>query len=693
MHSSIVVLPTYNERDNIGTIVPMIFAMQDKLFGKAELSILVVDDNSPDGTADVVLALQRTFPNLYLISGKKEGLGKAYIRGMKYAVDVLHADSVFEMDADLSHHPKYIPRMLMELLDDNADFVIGSRYIAGGSLPDNWSLMRKLNSLVANLLARLVIGLYKIKDCTGGFRVIKSSVIRSIILDKIPVTGYAFQVSLLQRATLVGAKIVEIPIAFADRELGQSKMRFYDQFESVVKYFQLGLHSFTVKYGVTSLIALFVFGLGLSIFAFGNVVVTLVTIVSIALLIQGIWNLWLMVRVWDNPHMPNLAETPKVYSAPELSFTALLPVLHEEAVVAHTIHSLYAFNYPNRLKQILVVCRYDDTATIEAAQKAISELPNDANAEVLIYNHIPSNKPKQMNFGLQFATGDVIVPFDAEDGPHPDLYNIVNTLMVSQKADVVQSGVQLMNFESNWYSIYNVLEYFFWFKSVLPYFASKGAVPLGGNTVFFKREWLDLVGGWDEECLTEDAEIGMKLSQAGANIRVVYEEQYATQEETPPTVSVFIKQRTRWHQGFMQVIGKGQWRKFLTLRQQLLSLYVLIWPELQAILFLYAIVSAVTLFYIKLPVWATIISILPLYLLVVLFVVCVAALYQFCKSYDKRFPWWISLKMLVAFYPFQILLGVSAIRAVYRLLKGYKVWEKTAHIGAHRQAVLPVTVK
>lgn len=683
MHKAVIVLPTYNERDNIATILGLIFAVSDRLPEATTLSVLVVDDSSPDGTAEVVTQLQATYPNLYMITGKKAGLGKAYVRGMKYAIDVLDADTVFEMDADLSHDPSAIPAMLREITEGRADFVIGSRYIPGGSIPQNWPFMRKLNSWGANLVARFIIGLYTVKDCTGGFRAIKADTVKAVHLDAIPTAGYAFQVSILQRALLVGARVVEVPIEFRDRTLGVSKMRVTDQIEFITKSFLLRVHSITVRYGVYIVSGCVLALCTAFVLQSANPLAGFVTAVSVLLLVQGVWNLWLMIHVWDDPYKLNANSSPSDYVQPQYSFTALLPALHEEAVIGDTIRAIAALDYPEHLKQLLVICRYDDTGTIAAAQKTINALPG-SNIRLVIFNNILSNKPKQLNFGMREATGDVAVPFDAEDQPHKDLYNIVNTVMVRDGADVVQCGVQLMNFESNWYSIYNVLEYFFWFKSILPYFASQGAVPLGGNSVFFKRKWLARVGGWDENCLTEDAEIGMKLSQAGAQIRVIYEERHATQEETPPTLAVFIKQRTRWHQGFMQVIGKGQWRKFLTLRQQLLSLYVLVWPELQAILFIYALVSAVVLTFIKLPVPITIVSLLPLYLLVVLFVVCVAALYQFCKSYNRKFPLTIILKMAIAFYPFQLLLGVAAMRAILRLLKGHTSWEKTVHIGAHR---------
>ena len=151
---------------------------------------------------------------------------------------------------------------------------------------------------------------------------------------------------------------------------------------------------------------------------------------------------------------------------------------------------------------------------------------------------------------------------------------------------MVQSGVQLMNYNSIWYSTFNVLVYYFWFKSSLHFYAKQGVVPLGGVSVFFRRSFLERVGGWDMMCLTEDAEIGMRLSQAGAKMTVVYNATYATQEETPPTLTSFIKQRTRWAQGFLQILSRGTYRYFPTYRQRLLALYVLSWPIIIPVVFL-----------------------------------------------------------------------------------------------------------
>jgi dolichol-phosphate mannosyltransferase len=221
----VIILPTYNEKENIG---PMLQALREQ-FRKIphDMSILVVDDNSPDGTADIVRAHSGMAADLFLVSGKKEGLGAAYIRGMKHAIQKLHADAVMEMDADFSHKPEDVPRLIEEL-DRGADFVIGSRYIPGGKIPEDWGFLRRMISRWGNVFARYVAGMYGVKDCTAGFRAIRSSLIDKIDPDTLRVKGYAFQISLLHEAILNRAVVREVPVEFVDRKRGQTKLGLSD---------------------------------------------------------------------------------------------------------------------------------------------------------------------------------------------------------------------------------------------------------------------------------------------------------------------------------------------------------------------------------------------------------------------------------------------------------------------------------
>jgi dolichol-phosphate mannosyltransferase len=224
----VLIIPTFNERGNIGRLIDELQAIFVSI--SHEMQILVVDDNSPDGTAEVVRAHQNRWPNLQLLPGDKRGLGAAYIRGMHYALNAMHADAVFEMDADFSHKPCDVPRLLTAL-EHGADFAIGSRYVRGGSIPREWGLHRRLNSRFGNIVARYVAGISRVHDCTAGFRAIRADVIRRIDMEGFRVQGYAFQIALLHAAVVSGARVVELPVDFIDRTVGESKLGIKDIIE------------------------------------------------------------------------------------------------------------------------------------------------------------------------------------------------------------------------------------------------------------------------------------------------------------------------------------------------------------------------------------------------------------------------------------------------------------------------------
>jgi len=211
----LIVIPTFNEAGNIGNLIEQIFAL-----GIPDLNILVIDDNSPDGTARVVEEVARRDPRVSLIvREQKMGLGTAYVVGFKFALQKSY-EVIFEMDADLSHYPKEIPNFLEKI--DGYQVVIGSRYIRGVNVV-NWPLSRLLLSYFANVYARLITGL-PIRDCTSGYKCFRRDVLEGIDLDKIHSDGYAFQIEMNFKAWTRGYKLCEIPIIFVDRQTGSSKM-------------------------------------------------------------------------------------------------------------------------------------------------------------------------------------------------------------------------------------------------------------------------------------------------------------------------------------------------------------------------------------------------------------------------------------------------------------------------------------
>ena len=423
-----------------------------------------------------------------------------------------------------------------------------------------------------------------------------------------------------------------------------------------------------------------------------NILITclqwLYLLIIVAMTVQAIFNIRLRLFLWEEPDNAWSNHAPTVYREPRISFTIMLPARHEEAVYRETLQKVYNLNYPRRLVQIMAICREDDPGTIAEAQAKISEL-RDPNMQLVIFNDKPINKPHGLNLALQVARGDVVTIFDAEDEPHPEILNIINTIMLNEGVDVVQSGVQLMNHNTRWFCFLNVLEYFFWFKSSLHFFERLGMTPLGGNTVFVRRDLMEHLGGWDEKCLTEDADLGIRLSIEGARVRIVYDDEFVTREETPHTIEQFIKQRTRWNQGFIQILFKGIWLKLPTLQKRLLALYVLILPEVQSFFALMLPISVALFFFAKLPVWMALLTFMPLYCFILQVFIDLAGLHEFVKVHGRPWRWREAFMQVLAFFPYQILLGIGAMRAVIRAIQGATNWEKTAHIGQHRGNVAP----
>jgi dolichol-phosphate mannosyltransferase len=224
-----VILPTYNEVENVTQVIPAVFQQAAKISGSHELHVLVVDDDSPDGTYAAVEKLQRQYKNLHVIGGMKRGLGDAYKRGITYALKHLSPDVIIQMDADGQHDPEKLPQFIA-LSNSGISLVIGSRLAPGGETPD-FSLWRKFLSHFGNWLIRSLGGVRKIHDCTSGYRCIKADVVKKCDLTRLSTRGYSFQSSLLSELLRNNATFIEIPILFKPRMHGISKLAFKDQLE------------------------------------------------------------------------------------------------------------------------------------------------------------------------------------------------------------------------------------------------------------------------------------------------------------------------------------------------------------------------------------------------------------------------------------------------------------------------------
>jgi dolichol-phosphate mannosyltransferase len=226
--NAIVIIPTYNEAENIHRLVSSLLSLNIPY-----LSLLIVDDNSPDGTGTLAESLAKKHDGLVRVIHRKSklGLGTAYIEGFQQAIK-LGADVVVEMDADFSHNPKYIPIMLEQILE--YDIVVASRYTSGGQADTNWGILRILLSRLGNIYASLITGV-KVKDSTSGFKAIRTSVIESLHFDSFTCNGFAFQVEMAYKCERKGFRILEIPIMFTDRENGSSKINSKIIIEALIK--------------------------------------------------------------------------------------------------------------------------------------------------------------------------------------------------------------------------------------------------------------------------------------------------------------------------------------------------------------------------------------------------------------------------------------------------------------------------
>lgn len=266
MRRAVIILPTYNEAGSIEQVVNEVFT-QEKKNPNWEIHAVVVDSESPDGTDKKVRQMMKKFSRLHLLSTKKEGLGKAYIHGFHYALDRLNPYLIFEMDGDMQHDPKEISNFIHKI-ERGADFVIGARYIKGGSIPKEWKWHRKLFSIFGNSIVRFGFMKLKIHDWTGGYRAIKTWIIKTSLNHIKNYSGYVFQIAILDNAIKNRSNITEIPIQFNSRRTGKSKINSLQYILNIFSY--IFLNSSFIKYTIVGGIG-FLIDFGISFILIENV--------------------------------------------------------------------------------------------------------------------------------------------------------------------------------------------------------------------------------------------------------------------------------------------------------------------------------------------------------------------------------------------------------------------------------------
>jgi len=278
MDKIVVIMPTYNEAENISLMISELVGKEFPKITKAKMLLLVVDDNSPDGTGKVVKEYMKKYKNLHLLSGEKKGLGMAYVRGMRYAMKMLGADAVIEMDADFQHDPKYVKRLVNAYLK-GADYVIGSRYIKGGSIPKNWAWYRKAMSYFGNLFARVVLFKPKLHDLTTGFRLTRvKGVLDQIRLESIrELQRFAHKIDLFYQTTKIAKKVVEVPIHFKQRSKDKSKFSLKEMVTSYKLVIKIRLEESKrfIRFGVVGATGFVINYVFIKIFRFLNLSETL----------------------------------------------------------------------------------------------------------------------------------------------------------------------------------------------------------------------------------------------------------------------------------------------------------------------------------------------------------------------------------------------------------------------------------
>jgi cellulose synthase/poly-beta-1,6-N-acetylglucosamine synthase-like glycosyltransferase len=451
---------------------------------------------------------------------------------------------------------------------------------------------------------------------------------------------------------------------------------------------------------------------GLLVVAFTD---AFILVVSLFMMVVATTTLAFQLYKWWRPEHndPHRYGEP---DAPRLPGVILVPMRHEEAVAGHTLERLAQLDHPDYWV-VPIIDHPDDPGTAAIAHGKAREHPG----RVLVCPYPEEvevhNKPIGLNAAVEMLH-ELQIPFawvgvaDAEDLFHPDLLKLVDYRFRTTGAGIVQCGVQLMNFASDphplpfpagrlararrwwrahvsaWWRVANVLEYFKWFQSRLKLQAAVRVMPLGGNTVFFRREFLDELHRrhgtyWDEECLTEDCKIGILASVLGFKVDVVYVEDLVTREETPATLAGFIRQRVRWMQGFIHVFAEGDWLRLPTLSQRVLAVYVLGFQFFQAIAGLLAPVALALALFHKAPVLLTLLATVPLALSGLTVLLDVVLLAQFGQTFGERVRLRDYAGLVLGAYPFQVVLSVAAVWATARFALGRNNWVKTRHEGVH----------
>lgn len=412
-----------------------------------------------------------------------------------------------------------------------------------------------------------------------------------------------------------------------------------------------------------------------------NYLALIVSVLTVLLLIQG-YTVTRAMLFGFSSHRTKILES----SDPISSFSLIVPAREEDRVISHTIESLSKLNYPQSLYEILIMIRADDYPTLTAATKAIKQNDED-NIRIIEIDGDAHNKSYSLNIGLKLAKHDIIGIFDAEDDPHPNILQRVNDYLAAHPdVSAVQAPVHLTNVNSSWFASLNAIEYYYWFRSVLPFLATKDIVLLGGNTIFTRKSIYRTLGNYDEQCLTEDADLGIRLATHNLKIGIIDDPSLATKEEAPTTENEVIRQRSRWDQGYLQIIEKSHWRS-LTLSQRFYALYSLSQPLFRHLSFLNMVFTPLLASLGQIPLWIALFSFTPAYFLIIQLGLYLLGLQDLSRLHKLKLSIWRYLSTILVFVPYQALLTLATFRALGKMALGNYSWDKTSHTNSHRESL------
>ncbi|GEO94626.1 glycosyltransferase [Kocuria turfanensis] len=406
----------------------------------------------------------------------------------------------------------------------------------------------------------------------------------------------------------------------------------------------------------------------------------LIIFIALALFTIAASTLYLNTYAWWDPKTQERTFYGGVLAEEQYSFSLIMPCRHEhEMVMRATLGAL--LDQSHRQVEIIISVGHDDPDTVAVAQRLAAEHPD--RVRVSVDDNVPKNKPRQLNTALAMCRNDIVGVFDAESIAAPELLRNIDSCFVGRNADVVQGAVQLINFKDTWYSLRNCMEYFTWFRSRLHAHASRGFIPLGGNTVFIKRHLLNEVGGWDPGCLAEDCDLGVRLSTLGREIVVAYSPHLVTREETPDSIRNLVRQRTRWSLGFMQVLAKGDWKQLPTRRRRALAWWTLMQQHFMAFAGVVIPIAIIAAVWGDFPLAVTLFAFLPLIPTVATMALDVCMLHEFGRDHHFEVSAYDYVRLVVSTPFYQMVLAFAAVRALVKFRLGDFRWEKTSHSGAH----------